>query len=196
MALKSELRDLYKQKRQALDALTLARLQQQVLEIFATLSFTDIKYCHFFLPIQKFREPDTRMLMTWLSTHYPAVHQVASKIIPGTYALAHYDQFSASKIRENTWGIPEPGDGIEVQGHLLDMVLVPMLIFDKKGHRVGYGKGFYDRFLQACRPDCLKMGISLFEPVDCISDVQAQDIRLDACISPSKLWLFKDMQSS
>ena len=61
----------------------------------------------------------------------------------------------------------------------IDMVLVPGLCFDGDGHRVGYGKGFYDRFLKTCRPDCIKIGLSYFEPVESIDDVHEGDVRLD-----------------
>src|SRR5690606_13743344 len=120
MALKSELRTLYKKKRQALDAVTFATLQEQILEVFSTLRFSGIRYCHYFLPIKHFHEPDTHLFMDWLSANHPDIHQVTSKIVPGTFNLLYYDKFSVSNITVNAWGIPEPGDGIEVQAHLLD----------------------------------------------------------------------------
>ena len=63
------------------------------------------------------------------------------------------------------------------------MVLVPGVCFDRDGHRVGYGKGFYDRFLKTCRPDCVKIGLSFFEPVEKIDDVHNGDIALDFLVS-------------
>jgi 5,10-methenyltetrahydrofolate synthetase len=48
----------------------------------------------------------------------------------------------------NEYGIPEPVNGTGLDAQCLDAVLVPMLGFDKRGYRVGYGKGFYDRYLQ------------------------------------------------
>ena len=191
MGVKAVLRHLYKKKRQGLDEVTYHALQQDMLRNFCTLSFQRIRYLHCFFPIQKFREPDTLLLMQWLRQDHPAVHVVTSKLVPGTTDLEHYYNFSSDRLMENSWGIPEPTDGIRINADALDMVLVPLLIFDKQGHRVGYGKGFYDRFLQMCRPDCQKVGLSLFEPVEFIRDVQATDIALDACISPSKVWLFK-----
>ena len=68
------------------------------------------------------------------------------------------------------------------------MVLVPLLAFDTKGYRVGYGKGFYDRFLS--KIDVKKVGISLFEAVECIADVHEDDIRLDLCITPKQIYSF------
>lgn len=65
------------------------------------------------------------------------------------------------------------------------MVLVPLLSFDRRGHRVGYGKGYYDRFLRKCRPDCQKVGLSIFEPIDEISDANENDEPLDAAVTPT-----------
>jgi 5-formyltetrahydrofolate cyclo-ligase len=69
-------------------------------------------------------------------------------------------------------------------------VFIPLLAFDKSGHRVGYGAGYYDRFLSKCKPDCLKVGLSFFEPVDEISDADEFDVKLNHCVTPSKIWTF------
>ena len=72
------------------------------------------------------------------------------------------------------------------------MVLVPLLACDRAGHRVGYGKGFYDRFLAACRPDCRKIGLSYFRPVEAIVDVYDGDVRLDRVITPDGVIQFAE----
>ena len=46
----------------------------------------------------------------------------------------------------NKFGIPEPLDSND-KSHLPDIVLVPLLAYDYRGNRLGYGKGFYDRYL-------------------------------------------------
>jgi 5-formyltetrahydrofolate cyclo-ligase len=68
------------------------------------------------------------------------------------------------------------------------MVLVPLLAFDRQGFRVGYGKGFYDRFLQNL--STLKIGLSFFDADEDIDDVHAYDIQLDQCITPNKIVTF------
>ena len=65
-----------------------------------------------------------------------------------------------------------------------------MLAFDTRGNRVGYGKGFYDRYLPACRPDCIKLGFSYFDPVDSVDDAHEFDVPLDLCITPNRTYVF------
>ena len=67
---------------------------------------------------------------------------------------------------------------------MLDLVFVPLLISDENNYRVGYGKGFYDRFLLNCRKDCKKIGLNFFKPTSKIVDINAFDIALDAVIYP------------
>jgi 5-formyltetrahydrofolate cyclo-ligase len=70
------------------------------------------------------------------------------------------------------------------------VVFVPLLAFDKKGHRVGYGKGFYDRFLSDCKPETIKIGLSFFEAEESISAILPSDIRLDFCVTPTEIIVF------
>ena len=70
------------------------------------------------------------------------------------------------------------------------MVILPLLAFDQQGYRVGYGKGFYDKFLSGCREDCLKVGFSYFEPIETIDDCNEFDVPLDLCITPQNVYVF------
>ena len=95
-----------------------------------------------------------------------------------------------TKIKTNHYDIPEPVDGIEVPNHKLDVVFIPLLAFDKKGNRVGYGKGFYDKMLKTCKPDCIKVGLSLFKAENEISDIYEGDQALNYCVTPNKIYSF------
>ena len=70
------------------------------------------------------------------------------------------------------------------------MVIVPLLAYDKEGHRVGYGKGYYDKFLEKCNPHTMTVGLSFFDPVKEITDIEPFDVPLNYCITPKKLWVF------
>jgi 5-formyltetrahydrofolate cyclo-ligase len=67
---------------------------------------------------------------------------------------------------------------------------LPLLCFDKHGHRVGYGKGYYDNFLGDCRPETIKIGLSLFEVEDEIDAIYADDVPLNFCVTPDKVYPF------
>ena len=70
------------------------------------------------------------------------------------------------------------------------MVFVPLLAFDLKGHRVGYGKGFYDNLLASCKPETIKVGFSFFDAEAEIEDVFSGDIPLDYCVTPKQVYKF------
>jgi len=90
----------------------------------------------------------------------------------------------------NHAGIGEPTTGELIYPEELDMVFVPMLAYDKKGFRVGYGKGFYDRYLQMCRRNVIKVGFSYFEPEEAIPEVNEFDIPLNLAITPQSIYEF------
>ena len=102
----------------------------------------------------------------------------------------HFLLTDKTKIKKNEYNIPKPVDGIEIPFTKIDVVFVPLLAFDEKGNRVGYGKGFYDAFLSECKPDVIKIGLSLFEPEELITDVFEGDIRLDYCVTPNSIHWF------
>ncbi len=93
-------------------------------------------------------------------------------------------------FQKNGWNIYEPMDGTITDAGMIDMVFVPLLIFDKQGYRVGYGKGFYDKYLQRCRVDCVKVGFSYFEPIDKIEGAREFDVPLNLCITPNSIYVF------
>jgi len=147
---------------------------------------------HVFLPQRNKNEIDTWKIISILRHEFPDVNIAVPYIIPGTREMEHYILNADTILIENRWGIPEP-DPFTAQKVLpqdLDVVLIPLLVFDKSGYRVGYGGGYYDRFLAQCRTDILKTGLSFFEPVEMIEDKNEFDIRMNVCITPEKLWIW------
>ena len=67
---------------------------------------------------------------------------------------------------------------------------MPLIIVDKIGNRVGYGKGYYDRFLINCDKKVIKVGLSFFDIIEKIEDTTYNDIRLNYCITPKKIIKF------
>lgn len=146
-------------------------------------------YYHIFLPIFDKKEMDTSFILSILQGKDK--HVVLPKVVSSTQ-LKHYLLTDNTKLVTSDWGVPEPEDGIEIPANNLDVVFIPLLAFDEKGNRVGYGKGFYDRFLKECRSDVLKVGVSLFGAEPVISDTNSEDVRLDFCITPEKIYSFKE----
>jgi 5-formyltetrahydrofolate cyclo-ligase len=91
---------------------------------------------------------------------------------------------------ENKWGIIEPLPVQKVEKKTMNAVLVPLLGFDTNGQRIGFGKGFYDRYFENETNDCLRIGISYFDPIAKLEDTHQFDVPLTHCITPSKIYEF------
>ena len=166
-------------------------LNEQLIFRASEFNWSNLDYIHIFIPIRKYKEPDTLLLEGVFRDRYPDTHLVISKSDLLSNKMDHFVWEKDHLLELNKWGISEPVSGTPIVAEELDAVIVPLLAFDKQGHRVGYGKGFYDRFLSACRPDCLKIGISFFGPVSKIEDIDPSDVALDYCITPDRIWDFK-----
>lgn len=188
---KQELRQLYRLERQQLSGNELRAFNHRLLGLLKKMDWSKCQYCHVYLPISRNQEPDTLLFISWIQDTLPSVRLVVSQSHAEDHSMSHYLLDNTTTYVENKWGIPEPVSGTPVDEKLLDMVLVPLLICDQTGNRVGYGKGFYDRFLKKCRPDVQKIGLSFFEPVEKITDVDPYDIALDCCITPQHIIYFE-----
>ena len=93
----------------------------------------------------------------------------------------------------NEFGIKEPNDGNHFIIENLDIIFIPLLAFDIEGHRVGYGKGYYDRFLKLTNNSTLKIGLSFFDPINKILDIDDNDVKLDYCVTPKKVHKFNNL---
>ncbi|MGB3779879.1 MAG: 5-formyltetrahydrofolate cyclo-ligase [Tunicatimonas sp.] len=186
---KSQLRETYRNRRAALSEDDYRQGNQQLVgQLFAAYSFVGTVHC--FLSAERQREVDTGPIIRRLWA-MPAVRMLAPRCRPSGNELSHHALTPGTRLEDNRWGIPEPVGAQEHPTSIVDWVLVPLLAFDRRGHRVGYGKGFYDRFLAACRPEARKIGLSLFSPVANIDDVDSQDVAMDAVVTPNQVWRFK-----
>lgn len=158
---------------------------------FENIDLTDVKLLHTFIPIGKFNEVDTALIYEKIWRDRPEIGTVAPRtdLLRGDLESVAFDR--STRWTENDWGIREPVGGEIVEAEKIDIVLVPLLCFDQNGHRVGYGKGMYDRFLAECRSVCLKVGLSFLPPVETITAISIADVRLDACITPDRIYKAK-----
>jgi len=185
---KATLRTHYKRLRKALSEERIEDDSLQIANQMLLLPIWDHEFYHIFLSIIEHKEVNTDYLLNILSGKDK--HIVISKSNFATREMSHVLLTDNTKIKKNEWHIPEPINGIPIASQHIDVVFVPLLAFDLHGHRVGYGKGFYDRFLKNCKADTLKIGVSFFEAETQISDILESDITLDYCITPEKIYRF------
>lgn len=186
---KAALRTLYKLKRQALSIEAIDNGSLEIANQLLKLPIWNASYYHVFLSIAEHKEINTEYILNILSGKDKNI--IISKSDFKTFKMTNYLLLDNTVIKKNAWNIPEPVDGIVIDSQNIDVVFVPLLAFDQQGHRVGYGKGFYDTFLSECRPETIKIGLSLFDPEDKIDDVFENDVALDYCVTPEKTYNFK-----
>jgi 5-formyltetrahydrofolate cyclo-ligase len=186
--IKKEVRKKYKELRQNLSEETIEEWSLQIANQLIRLDIWQHSFYHLFLPIESQREVNTEYILQVLAGKDKNI--VLSKSDFDTREMTHFLLTDNTTIKKNEYDIPEPIDGLEVPVSKIDVVFVPLLAFDEKGNRVGYGKGFYDKFLAECKSDVLKIGLSFFESEAVISDVLSTDIQLDLCVTPTKVYNF------
>lgn len=186
---KSELRRHMLQRRRTLPVEEVQRRSEQIAEqFFSRFALKAGQTVHVFLPILKNNEVNTWLIINRLRQQHPEVRVAVPVTDVAQNILTHHHLTDEAVLIENKWGIPEPQNAHSIHAPEVDIVLIPLLAFDEDGHRVGYGKGFYDRFLADCRPDVLKVGLSLEPPVKRIADPNPFDVPLDAVVMPKTIW--------
>lgn len=186
---KDELRRIYLAKRKSLSERERQNLSKQLCDLFfSTIDLSFLKVIHIYLPIESKHEPDTWLIIDRIRREFPHISLSIPKIQNEQIESIFFE--GVHQLEKNSWGILEPKQGIATPTEKIDLVIVPLLAFDKLGHRVGYGKGFYDKFLSTCKPTCKKIGISFFEEA-VIEDVTPFDIAMDQCITPGNIIIFR-----
>ncbi|WKL46449.1 5-formyltetrahydrofolate cyclo-ligase [Flavobacterium pectinovorum] len=185
---KKELRLYYKSLRAALSLDEIEEKSLAVANSLLQLPIWDRIYYHVFLPIEEQKEVNTEYVLHLLSGKDKEI--VISKSDFETRKMSHFLLTDNTKIKKNEYNIPEPVNGLPVPSETIEVVFVPLLAFDIFGNRIGYGKGFYDKFLAECKPETIKIGLSFFEAVNQIDDVFESDVKLDYCVTPEKIYTF------
>jgi len=185
---KSDLRIKYKQFRASLSKDKLEYLSLDIANQCLNLHIWKASFYHIYLPITNQNEVNTEYLLNILAGKDKNI--IVSKSDFKTLRLQHFLLTDATVFKTNKFGIPEPLNGIEINPAQIEVVFVPLLAYDLKGHRVGYGKGFYDRFLSQCQPQTIKVGLSFFQPELEIIPFDETDIKLDYCVTPQNILVF------
>ena len=187
---KSGLRNTYSLKRKNLSDYQINKRSILISKKLLDIPIWDKEFYHIFLTSKKNNEIETKFILSMLAQKNKKV------VVPRLIDLNNLEHILLTKqtiLKENSYGIPEPqkyNDKI-IFPQELDVIIVPLYVFDLNGNRVGYGKGYYDRFLKNCRDDVIKIGVSLFEPVKSISDITRNDVALNYAITSNGIFNFQ-----
>ncbi|WP_136482047.1 5-formyltetrahydrofolate cyclo-ligase [Cognatitamlana onchidii] len=185
---KEDARKTYKAKRLDLTENDIEDLSLAISNQLLKLPIWGSSFYHIFLTIAEQKEVNTDYILNILSGKDKNILISKSDFVSGR--MTHFLLTDNTPIKKNKYNIPEPVEGIEIASKKIEVVFIPLLAFDKTGNRVGYGKGFYDRFLAECQPKTLKIGLSFFYAENEIVNTLETDIKLDYCITPNTIYTF------
>jgi 5-formyltetrahydrofolate cyclo-ligase len=190
--LKAELRKIYLARQKSLAADERREKSAAISDLFfRNFDLSKARFLHGFLPIEKFNEIETRPVFQKIWRELPRLETLVPRVDFATGEIENLKFSAETRLAPNRWQIDEPAHDETVATEKIDFVLVPLLCFDARGFRVGYGKGFYDKFLKNCRADAVKIGLSYFAPIGEIEDAREFDVRLDFCVTPEKVFKAK-----
>lgn len=186
---KASLRAEYLQKRNALTTREMENALSGLRKQFDQLPFPPPD------SVMLYKAMDTRheVPVDWLKDLIREKNPEVSFAYPRTtpdgemYAILDHEE---TKWGKTAFGVTEPIEGKVVEPPMLEWIIVPLLCFDTKGYRVGYGAGFYDRFLKRIAPHCQTIGISWFPPIEKIEDTHAADVPVRYCLTPESFYAF------
>lgn len=187
--LKKDLRVLFKNKREALTPTEITQysiaVQQQLFILLDQLEFSNIN-CFLSSSVKKEIQTDgiiQELLNSNKKLTVPVSNYTDFSITPSLFT-------NESGLKLDQFHIPTPIDLAPVSAAEIDVIICPLLCFDERGYRTGYGKGMYDRFIAQCRENVITIGLSLFDPVEQIQDIDDFDRRLDYVVGVEKIWEF------
>jgi len=184
---KGELRKVYKLKRSSLTNTEI--LSFEIANKTLEIDIWNLQNYHVFFPIEKHKEVDSKLIIQIAQGKDKNV--ILPKLNLESKTIDSFLLTDSTPMKTNHLGITEPFNGIQINNNQIDLVFVPLLAFDNFGHRVGYGGGYYDKFLSKC-PRAIKVGLSYFDPINKIEDINSKDIKLDYCITPNKVYKFSE----
>lgn len=191
--LKKELRKSLLADRMALTEPELIAKSRQIFERWRNrFSLKRVGFFHSYQTMPQKHEVDSHDFIDFVRERHPQVHVVVPVVDAINRTLRHALVHDDIEMRKNKWGILEPHIAVDfVHPVQLDMIIVPLLGFDDSGHRLGYGAGYYDRFLALTRPACIKIGLC-FEIGHMKSPLPSEphDIPLDFVVTEETTYRF------
>jgi len=184
---RKDIRAKLKQRRKQLAQEEWREKSQKVLENLKLYGdFARANAIHCYISSEKNREVDTWSILQWL---IESEKKVFVPIVKGKEMYSARVE-AGTKMVTGQFGLHEPLAPTLQNDVRFSVVIVPLLAIDEKGNRLGYGKGFYDRFLQRLEQkniQPLKIGIAFdFQVLDAVPTLQLNnhaDVPLDAVIT-------------
>lgn len=182
---KSQLRALYKSKRIRLSEVEIQEFSQKILQKLISMPIWEKSVFHVFVPIVQNHEVNTFPIIEYLHEHGKTV------LVPKVEG----EKMHSCLINADTewtigkFNVPEPLECLKTDLPI-DVILMPMLVCDLSGNRIGYGGGYYDRFLGDINYPILKLGLNFFPPINQEFEIFTQDVPLDYCVTPEEIVSF------
>lgn len=183
---KSALRQEFKEKRALLSQSQIQQSGVQIIEQLKGTGFLGKSVFHIFVPIAENHEINTFPIINFL---FEADRQVVVPKIENNQMLSCQIEQDV-KWQKGRFGVPEPKKYKLIENNKIEIVFVPMFICDTTGNRIGYGGGYYDRFLAELNPECIKIGLNFFEPVPKIDGIESTDVPLNYLVTPDGIFSF------
>jgi 5-formyltetrahydrofolate cyclo-ligase len=188
--LKKEIRKQFREKRAAMPASERMKADDLILIRFQAIEFPFLSNALSYYPVEEKQEINSFIITDFLHFKNPSLQVAYPRMNTADNNMEALICHPDTAFHTNGYGITEPVGGEILLPSEIELVIVPLLAFDLQGTRVGYGKGYYDRFLKDCDPGCLKVGLSYFEPLERIDDADDFDVPLDLCITPQQVYVF------
>jgi 5-formyltetrahydrofolate cyclo-ligase len=166
---KAELRTHLKQLRQKLTDTERESLGRQICSRLEAINWSEVRTVHCFEPIAQLGEVDISTFVATLQKYYPKIQLYTSQKIDGDWKIV-------------SWQSHNPAQELQ-----FDAVIVPMLGFDSSLHRIGYGGGYYDKFL-VTQKRAKKIGVCFQECKIQYVPTEPHDVALDTIVTESTVY--------
>ena len=183
---KIEARKKYLDLRKKLDNVQIISKSISISNNLQDLPIWEHNFYHIYLPIKEKNEVDTMPIINILNNKKKKV--LIPKSDFNNTTMKSFLLNDNTVLKKNNYGITEPINNEEFLGRI-DVIFIPLVAYDLIGNRVGYGKGFYDKFLRNQNNKILRVGLSFFNPEKRIK-IDEHDENLDFCVTPTRIFSF------
>ncbi len=183
---KDELRKQYSQKRKELTPEEISAYSDAIFHQLSKINIWESNNYMTYYPIENKNEVNTQELISEL---WKQKKKVFLPKIEGEEMVA-ISYTPNSILEKNNLNIEEPLNGTLIEPNKIEVFFIPMLICDQYGNRVGYGKGYYDKYLHRASTQALKIGLNFFPPIQEKIENATHDIPLDYCVTPNEVLSF------